>query len=87
MGRAIITIVVPLLLPTILYVGWRVAIRRGLNLPSTWMWLALSGLALASLALVAVSVDFGEPRNGVYVPPHLEGGEVVPGHVAPAPQR
>ena len=86
MGRILLTIVVPLLLPTALYTGWRVAAGRGINLLNTWMWLALSGLILAALALVAMSVDFGEPRNGLYVPPHLEDGHVVPGHVAPAPQ-
>jgi len=89
MGRVLLTIIVPLLLPTALYIAWRVALGRGINLPTTWVWLALSGLVLASVTLVAVSVDFGEPRNGVYVAPHLEGGQVVPGHIAPAlqPQR
>ena len=52
------------------------------------MWLLAAGLILAALTLIAVSLDFGGPRNGVYVPPHLDNdGKVVPGHVEPAPTR
>jgi hypothetical protein len=92
MGRAFLTIIVPLLLPTALYLAYRLALGRGMNLPATWIWLTVAGLVLASLTLVVVSIDFGAPREGVYVPPHVEGGKVVPGHidpgrVAPAPTR
>lgn len=87
MGRAILTIIVPLLLPTILYMGWRFALGRGINLPAMWIWLTAAGLVLAALTVVLVSVDFGEPRDGVYVPPHLSDGRIVPGHVAPATER
>jgi len=83
MGRVLLTVVIPLLLPTVLYFGWRFAIGRGLTLPSSWLWLVVAGLALASLTLVAVSVDFGGMRQGTYVPPHLTNGEVVPGHIEP----
>lgn len=85
MGRVFLTIIIPLLLPTALYVAWRFAVGRGLNLPASWIWLLVTGLALASLTLVAVSVNFGGSRQGIYVPPHLRNGQVVPGHVEPGP--
>ena len=91
MGRVFLTIIVPLLLPTALYVLWRVLVGKRLNVPAAWVWLVVAGLALASLTLVAVSVDFGEPKSGQYVPPHVSNGGVVPGHIetgpASAPQR
>ena len=83
MGRAFLAIIVPLLLPTALYLAWRLALGRGMNLPASWMWLLAAGVVLASLSLVFVTIDFGEPRGGVYVPPHVSGGKVVPGHVEP----
>jgi hypothetical protein len=47
----------------------------------------VSGLALASLMLVFVSVDFGEPRDGLYVPPRVnDSGVVVPGHIETGPR-
>jgi hypothetical protein len=36
--------------------------------------------------LVFVSVDFGQPKEGQYVPPHVgAGGAVIPGHIETAP--
>lgn len=83
MGRVFLTIVVPLLLPTALYVLWRLALGRGVNVPSWWIWLLVSGLALTSLTLILLSIDFGKPREGTYVPPHVSDGTVVPGRVEP----
>lgn len=87
MGRVFLTIVVPLLLPTVLYVLWRGMAGKQINIPSVWLWLTLAGLVLASLTLVFLSVDFGEPRNGQYVPPHINGDAVVPGRIEASPQR
>lgn len=82
MGRVFLTIIVPLLLPTALYVVWRVLAGKRIDVPAVWLWLAVSGLLLASAMLVFLSVDFGEPKRGVYVPPHVnDRGTVVPGHI------
>ena len=83
MGRVILTIVVPLLLPTALYAVWRSALGRGVTVPSWWAWLVIAGLSLACLVLIVLTVDFGGPREGTYVPPHVSDGTVVPGHVEP----
>ena len=87
MGRVFLTIIVPLLLPTALYIVWRAMVGKQINIPAAWIWLSIAGVVLASLTLVFVSVDFGEPRNGQYVPPHINGDAVVPGRIEPAPQQ
>lgn len=87
MGRVLVTIIFPLVLPTVLYLVWRLWFGRTVIGSSTWVWLLVAGLALSSLTLILLSVDFGSPRDGVYVPPHVENGRVVPGHVEPAPMR
>lgn len=87
MGRVFLTIIVPLLLPTALYVAWRILAGQRVNVPAAWIWLAAAGLALASAVLVFVSVDFGAPKEGQYVPPHVrDDGTVVPGHIEQAPR-
>lgn len=85
MGRVLLTIIVPLLLPTALYVLWRALPGRKVDLPAIWLWLLVAGLALAALTLVLVSVDFGAPKTGQYVPPHVDSGGVVPGHIETEP--
>jgi hypothetical protein len=85
MGRVFLAIIVPLLLPTALYAAWRVMVGKQINVPAVWIWLVVAGLALASAVLVLVSVDFGAPREGQYVPPHVsDDGAVVPGRIEPS---
>lgn len=90
MPREILTLVVPLLLPTVAYLIWLRTMHWSEpggavtwhKLP--WVWLALSGVALAAIVLAVVTVGFGTTTPGVYVPPHIEKGRIVPGHVEPA---
>lgn len=90
MTRVFLTIVLPLLLPTLLYVFWLVAVRRAefagpepwRTLP--WPWLVAAGVLLTALLLYFVSVRVGGSPQGVYVPPQYIDGRVVPGHVVPA---
>jgi Family of unknown function (DUF6111) len=89
MPRALLTIVLPLLLPTALYLVWVTTLRRpqqnGVALWTAlpWMWLAGAGIALLAIVLFVVTVHFGAPQEGVYVPPHLQNGHIVPGHIEP----
>ncbi len=91
MLRVLLTIVVPLLLPTLLYVGWISLLQwpgngetlRWTDLP--WVWLALAGALLLAVVLVVVTVHFGEPETGQYMPPRYEDGRVVPSHIDPKP--
>jgi len=89
MLREFLTLVVPLLLPTALYLLWVRAARwpeaggaaAWRKLP--WVWLAVTGVALTALVLFVVTVGFGTATPGVYVPPRVENGEILPGHVEP----
>ena len=98
MLRVFFTIVLPLLLPTALYLVWlRVARWSPGGTPQgsqpgeavswaalPWVWLAAAGAALLALVLVVVTVHFGTSQSGTYVPPHSENGRIVPGHIEPA---
>jgi len=89
MLREILTLVVPLLLPTVLYLAWLRAMQWAQaggavvwrKLP--WVWLAVTGVALTALVLFVVTVGFGTAVRGTYVPPHVENGSIVPGHIEP----
>jgi hypothetical protein len=91
MIRILLTIVLPLLLPTLLYLVWLAGSRGAAELAAAgpwrtlpWTWLVLAGLALTTLFLVFVNVRVGS--EGTYVPPQYIDGRVVPGHiVAPEP--
>ena len=45
------------------------------------MWLTTAGLALLVVSLFATGLLSGSEPGGVYVPPHVEDGRVVPGRV------
>jgi uncharacterized protein DUF6111 len=87
MLRVLLTIILPLLLPTALYLLWATALRPGHRngaafwgaLP--WIWLAGIGVALLAIVLFVVTVHFGAPQEGVYVPPRWQNGDIVPGHM------
>jgi hypothetical protein len=88
--RVFFTMVVPLLLPTALYLLWSMSMGRGAVAAGPWAWrgttwmlLAGAGLALALAVIVTVAETSGT-RDGHYVPPHEENGKIVPGHVEPA---
>lgn len=88
MWRVVIEVVLPLLLPTALYLLWLRTLRplqhggaiRWPALP--WLWLGGAGIVLLAIVLYLTEYS-GGAQDGVYVPPHLEGGRVVPGHFEP----
>lgn len=90
MPRELLTLFLPLVLPTVLYLVWLWAVRRSRSsgpvpwraLP--WVWLGVTGVALTALVLFVVTVHLGTRVQGVYVPPHAENGRIVPGHIEPA---
>jgi hypothetical protein len=93
MARIFFEFVLPILLPTILYGLWLVGIRRRAEAPGNgkqplwveapWVWLLALGLAFAGLLTLAIALFGGGPANGIYVAPHIQDGQVVPGHVEP----
>ncbi|MEN2978853.1 DUF6111 family protein [Tistrella bauzanensis] len=84
--RILLTYVLPFLAPFLLYGGWvlwadRVRERRGVAPAPPPPWVT----ALAVLALGGSLFVFGQaigprPDPGIYVPPHMEDGRIVPGH-------
>jgi hypothetical protein len=93
MLRVFLTIVLPLLLPTGLYLLWIATLgssQEGGAIPWTtvpWIWLAGTGAVLLAVVLFVVTVHFGSSQEGVYVPPRWEGDQIVPGHIEPKPGR
>jgi Family of unknown function (DUF6111) len=89
MPRILLTIVLPLLLPTALYLLWVITLRPARESGTTlwmalpWLWLAGAGVALLAVVMLVVTVHFGTPQEGVYVPPRWENGRMIPGHIEP----
>ena len=93
MLRVFLTVVLPLLLPTALYLIWIATLgapQEGGAIPwagMPWLWLACAGAALLAIVLFVVTVHFGSQQEGVYVPPRWQGDQIVPGHLEPTPGR
>ena len=89
MLRVFLMVVLPLLVPTAIYLLW-ITIAGAMDDGSViswtalpWIWLAGAGVALLGIVLFVVTVHFGSPQEGIYVPPRWEGGQIVPGHIEP----
>jgi hypothetical protein len=88
--RILTEIVIPLVLPIAGYAIWlHFARRRAAGSPAgtpptwqdaPWTWLAVAGILLAALSVLALGLFGGAPPGARYVPPHVEDGQVVPGH-------
>jgi hypothetical protein len=93
MLRVLLTIVLPLLLPTAIYMAWIAFVSRSANSERPRLgampvvWLVLAGALLLAAVLVTVTVHFGQPVSGRYVPPRYEDGRVVPPHLEPLQSR
>ncbi len=93
MSRILVQVVFPILLPALLYALWLTAERRRLEAAghggktrwaeAPWLWLLALGLFFAGIIAVALSLFGGESVEGVYVPPQVQDGRIVPGHVEP----
>ena len=49
-----------------------------------WAWLIGGGVVIAVLGAIGVAALGGRGKEGIYVPPRLEDGRIVPGHLEPA---
>lgn len=85
-------VLVPLVLPTLVYFGYAWLERRRQQAEAAgelapwwttapWPWLIGSGLALTAVVLATLALTGGSPVGGTYVPAHLEDGRLVPGRV------
>jgi hypothetical protein len=85
MLRVVLTVIIPLLLPTALWLVWIAAMNRadgkgGAWAVAPWPWLLAGGVALTAATLYVVNVGFGREDEGRYVPPTVVDGKLVPGH-------
>ena len=46
-----------------------------------WPIMLLTGLAVLISGMIALGLFTGEKPGGVYVPPHMETGEIIRGHI------
>lgn len=91
--RPALQVIIPLILPTILFLlyAWYMR-RRALALghpeppPWTqgpWGWLIIIGAALSALSLIGLALFDDNAQDGVYVPAKVIDGQLVPGHIDP----
>ena len=84
MIRPVLTELALFATPFVLYAVFLIATRAGVMDPESWSWRILGLLTIAALLLVVVSfvvmAQFsGSPAGSVYVPAHVEDGQLVPG--------
>lgn len=88
MSRILLQAVLPFLLPTLVFMLWVMLSHRRDHEKSVveriaggpWLWLVLVGFVLFAAGLGFLAME-GEPPGGIYVPPYLEDGKIVPGRV------
>jgi hypothetical protein len=95
--RVALEILLPLVVPTVLYLVWLWLVRwangagagggggdAALGWPSLpWLWLAAAGIVLLAGFLFVMNVGFGTAEQGTYVPSRWVNGHIVPGHIEP----
>lgn len=91
MIRRILIDIILFLLPFFLYgLYWRYVLRAGdetRTIVYPWTYLTAAGLLLVILSFVWWAITDTQSTDGVYVPPHVEDGVVVPGQFEqPEPQ-
>ena len=80
MARVLLEIVLPFLAPFLVFVLYTLLVTRGRRYleRTPWFFLIACGLVLACLSLASLAFLGGHPPGGEYVPPHVEGGRIVP---------
>jgi len=89
MSRILLNYVLPLALPTLIYLIWAaMAARRGDEdaaplREGPWFRLAVAGFVLMLAALAATAITGGMEPDGEYRAPYSRDGKIVPGHMGP----
>lgn len=89
MIRQALSIIVPLLAPTLIYLylknrsGTPYAIAAK---DAPWVWLSAAGVAFAAILLTVWALTSGGATESIYEPARVEDGRVVPGRVVPVPR-
>jgi hypothetical protein len=93
MLKKLLTVVLPLMLPTLIYMAYMMIDRRkaaasgGAVVPwwvgAPWTWLITGGVLLAAIVLVTVALTGGFETSGTYHPARLIDGKVIEGETSP----
>ncbi len=87
MIRILLTYVLPLLLPTLIYMAWVGYARKKHDNDDTppalrkgpLFWCLLAGFMLTAGGMISIALMSGDPPDsGQYLSPRLEDGKVVP---------
>lgn len=80
--RLFLTILLPLLLPSVAYFLYVVVVRddRKAAAAVPWSWLLASGVGLAMIAFVLLAAVGGARPGSVYHPPREIDGRIEPGY-------
>lgn len=86
MIRPILTEIALFLTPFALYICFLLATRAGVFHPESWPLRTLILLSAVAVALIVGSSIYlaqhsGVPAGSDYVPPHMENGKLIPGHI------
>jgi hypothetical protein len=92
----LLTVVLPLVLPTLIYMAYMAAERRkaasgGAPVPwwvgAPWPWLVTGGVFLAAIVLVTLALTGGSDKSGTYHPARLIDGRIIEGETTPSTRR
>jgi hypothetical protein len=85
LARFLLEVALPFLAPFLAFFAYRLLVTRGRSFleHTPWYMLAAFGVLLAIASLVSLAFTEGFDPGGTYVPPHVEDGRIVPGHVVP----
>lgn len=97
MARLILTYVLPLLLPFLMYLAWNAyaraqARKHGGEEPSLQkgpiFWSIVAGFILLAASLVTLAITGGDsPDSGRYIAPRYEDGKIQPPRYEKAPEK
>lgn len=86
--RTTLLVLIPLLMPTLLYVGWLFLVQRRAGVAGgpwyaqvPWHWVSMAGAGCLFVVLAAIALGGGDTPGGTYVPAQVIDGRVVPGRV------
>lgn len=88
MIRVLLEYLLPLVLPIAVYLvwGWITGKRRRTAeepprwYEGPWFWLLVAGFVMMVTVMTIGAIVEGVSPDRVYVPPHVENGQIVPGH-------